>query len=404
MPRLRFEQLLEIYRATTFAADGLTGELELPSEAVAKTLVFIDDDDDAREDGGLGVKGNPAKLKIGDKADLILGKPKPALGRLAKDLDGLLEAPDARSAEPASYFLFGSKYANGDANPPAEMANYRRVLKFVDRLKHAAAAFDTARQALVFLNGDDRVTVLVQYKVADLARLDVIAMDRLDGLFTDDVHQDQKLEILGQAVVKIAAGVPSAQQFTHLLRNIDTLQETVRSGYRLFVSNFSYAKVRGELEAAKLEFVGKIHKTIVDIQGQLLGIPIATFVVASQMKRATACSVETIADVAIAGGAWIFFGLLILAIANQWMTLSAVGDEVERQKTKIERDFDIDMFASVFARLATRIIVYRVGFVVVASVALGGAIFATIAFQRLVDGDWGACLSGAVAVATPAKS
>jgi len=401
MPRLRFEQLLEIYRATTFATDGSPCELEVPSEAVIKTLVLIDEDDDARADSGLGVKGDPAKLKIGDKAALVVGSPTPALGRLAKNLDGLLEAPDARVEEPASYFFYEPKYAKGDANPPAEMDNYRRVLKFVDRLKHAAAAFDTARQALVFLNGGDRLTVFVQYKVEDLTRLDATAMDRLEALFKDEVHGDQKLEILGQAVVKVAAGAPSAQQFTQLLRNVVTLVETVGNGYRLFVSNFSYAKVRGELETAKLEFVSKIHKTIIDIQGQLLGIPIATFVVASQMKRATTCSVETIADVAIVGGAWIFFGLLALAITNQWMTLSAISDEVFRQKNKIKRDFDIDMFASVFARLGTRILVYRVGFVAIAFVGLGGAIFATVAFQRLVEGDWGACLRGALPIALP---
>jgi len=402
MPRLRFDQLLPLYRATTFSADGATGDLKVAAEEIKQTLVFIDGDDDARDDSGLGIKGDPTKLKLGDVATLTIQPPRAAIGRLSRDLDALLAHPEARSVEPEHYYLYATNYARGDANPPAEMASYRRVLKFINRLKLAATAFDPARQTLIFIRGEDRVLIPVAYGAAQLSNLDGLSFDGLETLFGDGLHEDQKHEILAQAILNLVAGTPSAQRFDHLLRNAGDLQGAVKNGYRLFVSNFSFAKVQNEVETAKLEFIGKIHKTVVDIQGQLLGIPIATFVVASQMKRAVGCSAEILTNVAVTAGAWIFLVMFLLAIANQWMTLDAIGKEIVRQRKKIERDFSIDLFTASFEALETRILVYRIGFIMLAAVALAGAVFASIAFDRLVDGPWWSCVRGVTALVPPA--
>ncbi len=44
-------------------------------------------------------------------------------------------------------------------------------------------------------------------------------------------------------------------------------------------------------------------------------------------------------DAAVLVGAWIFFVLLLMAIANQWMTLGAINAEIIRQKKKVAHDF-----------------------------------------------------------------
>lgn len=87
-------------------------------------------------------------------------------------------------------------------------------------------------------------------------------------------------------------------------------------GYRLFVSNFSYDKVISELELAKVEYTGKIHKAFTDIQNQILGIPVATVVVATQMKSAPQIGYEFWVNIAVLTGCWIFVMLVGLLICN----------------------------------------------------------------------------------------
>lgn len=121
-------------------------------------------------------------------------------------------------------------------------------------------------------------------------------------------------------------------RFGHLLRNLDLVSDEFEKGYRLFVSRFSYSKIRDDVETARIDFVGKIHKTIVDTQGQLLGIPVATIVVASQLKRSHNCDVAFWTNLAVLLGAWVFIALLAIAIVNQWHTLNVLKTEIGRQQ------------------------------------------------------------------------
>jgi hypothetical protein len=406
MPQLRFQTLLPIYRNTAFTADGKAGVLTVADQVVLDTLRWIDLDPDALQDSGLTLKADPASLTVGATVNLDIAPPRLALGRLVTDVDALLKTPRARTEEPDAYFLSGSGYAAGQANPPPLLAAYRQVLALTALLKEAAAAFDPSRQELLFIVAGVRINVPTLYQADQLAQLDETAWNELAAVFAEDTHRDQKLEILSSASVHLVEAQPPAERFAYLLKNLGSLKAEVAKGYRLFVSSFSYAKVRSELETARLEFIGKIHKTLVDIQGQLLGIPIATFVVASQMKGADKCSPEGWMDAAVLAGAWIFYVLLLLAIANQWLTLGAINAEIDRQKKKVAKDFEAAsaLFKDVFDQLSTRTKVYRGAFILVGVIGLAGALFATWAFSHVAPGAVWGCLSGQIPIVfTPPK-
>jgi len=190
-----------------------------------------------------------------------------------------------------------------------------------------------------------------------------------------------------------------ASRFAYLLDNIAAVTDEVRNGYRLFASSFSYAKIRSDLEAARVEYISKIHKTLIDIQGQLLGVPVATIIVASQFKIANSCGVELWTNVAILSGAWVFFGLLLIAIVNQWLTLSSVSDEIERQRERLTAEYAAisDQFLDIFAGLLRRIVWHRLVLFGIGGVAFVGAIFASIAFVHLTGADLRGCRTGSAA-------
>lgn len=248
----------------------------------------------------------------------------------------------------------------------------------------AASYLDRTRQELVFFR-DGKFVVPVRYDSAGVLKLDASAAEQLLHHFQDSVHREQKLAILTEAIAHICEGQPTGQRFGYMLQNLSAVSEEVRNGYRLFASSFSYAKIRSEVEAAKLEFVGKIHKTFIDIQGQLLGIPVATIIVASQLKQVTGCGLELWTNVAVLGGAWIFVILLMLAIINQWLTLSALAAEIVRQRTKLVADYAAisETFTPIFAGLIFRIRWHRGGLIAIGLIALAGAIFATLAYAKL---------------------
>lgn len=174
-------------------------------------------------------------------------------------------------------------------------------------------------------------------------------------------------------------------------------------GNKLFVSSFSYSKIRSELETARLDYIGKINKTFVDIQGQLLGIPVATVIVGSQLKVASTCGVELWRNAAVMAGAWSFLILLAFAVVNQWITLSAVRGEIDRQQKKLQGEYAAisDRFIKIFKGLQARLCWQRFALVVVFGLAFVGAVFASYAFGQLARVNVWACLTGQLPFVVP---
>lgn len=178
------------------------------------------------------------------------------------------------------------------------------------------------------------------------------------------------------------------------MREVADMADTVAAGYRLFASSFTYSKIRREVESAQAEFIARIHKTFVDLQGQILGIPVATIVVASQLKPAATCGPEIWTNLGVVAGAWIFVLFLIASIANQWLTLNAVTFEFERQRHRLIHDFaEVETdFDSVFTQLRRRAFWHRCVFVVIGVIGFGGALFATWVASKLMTVNIQTCI------------
>lgn len=130
---------------------------------------------------------------------------------------------------------------------------------------------------------------------------------------------------------------PKELRFATLLNNIAEFHRSLLMATNCSLPPFSFEKVRDQAESIKLEYLNKIHKTFSDIQGQLLGIPVSTIVVATQFKDVTlltesARTGQMWLNVAILVGAFIFCLLLTCAVFNQKHTLHALCQEIDRIK------------------------------------------------------------------------
>jgi len=394
MASICFDQLLTIYRHTTFDLRGDEGVLSIVSPDVLAAINTIEGDEQAGEDANLAVLVEPNTLAVGQKVRIRVGAPRLALGVLVRTFNDLLSSPEARLSEPKAYFVVDRALEKSTRHPPSMLIAYRKILELVALFAEAASYLDRTRQELVFFR-EGKFVVPVRYDAEAISKVSLATAEKLLDMFREDLHKDQKLAILSEAIAHTGESQPVARRFAYLLENIDKLVDEVGNGYRLFVSSFSYSKIRSELENAKVEYIGKIHRTLIDIQGQLLGIPVATIVVASQLKVATSCGLEFWTNIAVLSGAWIFVILLLVAIINQWLTLTSIGDEIARQKGKLANDYAAisDQFTDVLSGLSGRISWHRYVLIGLGIIAFMGAIFATAAFHRLDGVDMRVCFA-----------
>lgn len=358
MTKIEFSHLLTIYRASNFAADGKSASVRIENVAVRDALSIALHEDNF-EDAGITVDGDPDDIKVGDVIGIQTQIPKISLGYLALDFDALISMRRATFSEPKNYYLIKERYSKADPAPPFSVTRYRKVLQLVKLLREGAAYLDKDRDELVFIKSGKYI-IPIEYTPGELAVADVDAIDKITGLFSadDDAHKEQKLAVLTTAVLSLLEGVTVGRRFRKLLIDLPELSNKFADGYKIYLSNFSYDKVRDELQAWKVDYTAKIHKVFGEIQNQLLGIPIATVVVATQLKLAGQNDKAIfLANVAVVIGCWIFSALFLLLCRNQAKTLEVLEMEIDRQEEKMKADYEpvLIMFKEVFTSLRGRV-------------------------------------------------
>ena len=349
-----FETLTDMYRRMEFQDEFRAGSLLVSDQSDCDLINTLLDDPDE-----YGVSIDSGTVALGTALTLRVTPPRSGLGSVFTTHDRLLNAPKNQCEEPANYFILDTKFRNDDEDVPVFISNYRAILKFVDLLKGAAAYFDNKAYQLVFLK-KEVIKLLPRFTAETVQNLKREYLDNLMACFNDDTHKDQKLDILIESIQAISEEVESQGVFTFLLDNIQRLHEQFLKGYRIYSSGFSYDKVMDQLRAAKVEEMGKIHKAFSDIQNHILGIPVASVIVATQFKEATDWSREGLTNTIILLGCAFAATLIWLALSNQMQSIKALGEEIEYRKKQINKEFsfikdDVDgVFRSITERLKTQ--------------------------------------------------
>jgi hypothetical protein len=377
MSEAKFETLCTLYRAADFG-QGHAASLIISNEEIHKALETCLSD---VSEYAVGLDADEVKFPIGSTVQLQFGAPRSGLGTLADNLAQLLGSTRARLQEPKDYFLIDGKFAKNDAKIPDDVEKYRLVLRLIEEFQKAAAFLDKEKGMLVFVHGG-KFELPINYEVVDLLKVDNAAAAKLLSFVGDDTHKEKKLGILEGAMRTVLESWPKERRLAHLLSALPQLAEKARDGYQLFIADFSYDKVRDATEAAKVEYAAKIHKAFSDIQTQILGIPVATIVVATQMKDAKDWGYEFWVNTAVLAGCWVFAILVGFVLWNQTQTLAVLNDEITRQQNQIQRKYkDIaDQFAETFMFLHRRLCLQRwalgaVGVVLVVGLALAHLVY-----------------------------
>ncbi|HEX5718858.1 MAG TPA: hypothetical protein VF179_22035 [Thermoanaerobaculia bacterium] len=295
-------------------------------------------------------------LAVGEVVSLEIGTPRVGFGLLVATFSELLAAPSARVCEPARYLVLEGLVSKADVKGDDDIVTrYRAALDLILTLKRSAAFLDTDEQTLVFIRSG-KFEIPCLYGIDDLRNLSLSTIRELAAIIPTGTHEEQCLAILAEAATEMTGHSPGDNRFSYLLSHSLELKKRYEEGYKLFASGFSYEKVRDQVEAARVEYTGKIHKVLADIQNQLLGIPVATIIVATQMKDAKAAGYEFWVNIAVLIGCWVFAALMFFVLHNQSQTLEVVRGEIERQRRQLEKEYVAvaGNFSQTFLQLTSR--------------------------------------------------
>jgi len=292
----------------------------------------------------------------------------------ALSMEDLLVAPSRLISPPKTFYLAEVDLfvlAKSDEIPD-EIRNYFLVAKFASTLISIAdhAMIDIPKA--IFLHGE-KLELSLCYTKEDL-----LYLDGLDKFVTDfveaEIHKEQKSTIIkGVLLEMLKNNEIDRLTLSCLIRRFSEFLERVNANYQLYVSEFSFDKIKNKFESEKLELTIKLNKIISDIQNQLLAVPVALVLVGSQMEKTNSLTVK---NISLWLGALIFGFLMSLLIRNQRSSLEAIKLEIESQWENIENKhkFVADRLSAHYLQLNKRyfsqkIFLMLISFIVAVSIS-----------------------------------
>lgn len=350
-------ELVRVYRALSNKShedNTIEGDLVVHDAAMRETLISADDEQ-VSIDIGLSALSEPADIDVGAtvRVRLFASKQLP----IFRDLSAFL-GNGSRLLDPInSFYIIDKDWFSEDAEQPAESNNLKALQQVMVQLNESATIVDKEKRKLFFADGAGPVELPINVAQDDLVAVKPEVAAAFVEFCCDSLHRQHRLEAVSKVAIKLTRGMPANDRLHYILRNLDKMLSDAKSQHAVFLSAFSYEKVRDEIESMKVEYTTKIHKVLSDIQGQLLGIPAATVIVATQMKTAINTGSEFIANIAILLGAWIFGVFLILLLKNQQHTLDIIETEVNRQKRQLREELPevTNKFDGIFTSLHERL-------------------------------------------------
>lgn len=218
------------------------------------------------------------------------------------------------------------------ASVPPSVANYFAASQLCHLLPLLADMAANSGQSQHFIKSpESRIEIRLEYQVGDLVPLESLPLFESEYAAATH-HKDQKRSIVRAVLLDAFKGKKSIT-IGDLLPRFESIIENVRSNYAMYAGEFSFEKIKAEVEKDNLDSTLKLNKTLSEIQNQLLAMPVALVLVGGQMIPDTGLSIK---NCVIWLGAFVFGILMMLLIRNQLHAIDAITEEVRLRKIKVD--------------------------------------------------------------------
>lgn len=242
----------------------------------------------------------------------------------AFSLEDLLATSQRRQSVPAKFYLADVDYLfDGDYDvAPQIVRSYVDAVTLIGLFSPPLADHVVPKGAakLIFFHGE-KIELFLEYSREEMSCLSGVAEFAQEYMNTE-THVEQKRTIVKSILLEMKKEVGGEKFHVGLIMSrFEEFARRVSSSYQLYVSEFSFQKIKAEVEKSKFEALSKINKVFSDIQNQLLAIPVALVVVCGQMEVVNGFSLK---NFFILVSSLIFAIFMLFLILNQRNTLSTI--------------------------------------------------------------------------------
>ena len=209
---------------------------------------------------------------------------------------------------------------------------YRIILKLIESIeyisKHTYIDSDLKTAIIVSEEQSLLFPIIYDVSVCEISDDDLIEKLQETIIIFKEAISEKKLLFLNQFIAFLKSENEN-ERFTFLIKNIVTYYEKSISSYQYYLRDFSYNKLKVELDSKALEFAQKIQSVINDSQSKLIAIPTAFVLVIAAFDFEKVLSSKNIGAII---SLFIFSILIQLFLNNQRSALKFIKQNIDAYK------------------------------------------------------------------------
>lgn len=254
----------------------------------------------------------------------------PSSANVYVDIRQMLEHVRHRTRTPARFTLLDVDFTyppTDTTTVPKTVTYYMEAVRLWTVLEKLA---DVRNGGLLFVSSHDaQLTILPEYSADDLRPL--ASFPRFTAEFSnEESHADQKRAIIRSVLIE-----QFRPQQSVMLRNVldqfEDIATNARHSLAMYMSEFSVAKVKAEIERQNLDDTLSLNKTLAEIQNQLLALPAAILLAGATIKAG-----EDLRNYAVLAGIAVFTIFVLTLASNQRHTIDAISTQIANRKSNVE--------------------------------------------------------------------
>lgn len=337
MSLINREQLIALYKQANFDENYEKGRILVDTDSVAQNLQLAFND--PKITGWR--KSQPSDIQVGQERTFFHEFPRSSdFGHFFRNIDEFCQNKFFKVKNTKIFYIIDLKWdSKATIAKPVLIEKYETLIKFIKLIQESAVFVDSATSRMVYIE-PEKLEIDINYSSTELENLDIDTIKKFESFLSDDLHRKQKFAILAKAIVNQCKTIDAENRFPHFLKHLKDVYEKLDQDYAIFAAKFSFDEVYNEIRNTKLEEQVKIHKVITDIQNQILGIPIATVIVATQFKAQSQIQKDYTyqfwVNTGVMIGVVIFSITMLFLIKNQYDSLKSIRKELKRKNEDLK--------------------------------------------------------------------
>jgi hypothetical protein len=235
---------------------------------------------------------------------------------------------------PKKYYINDIQYLNSTQENNEYLKKYTAITTLIERLTTKAKFISEEENKTICLIQDNSFIEIPIETVIYEEYLEQKNIKLINQYIEDINAYKEKKTIFIKELIDFLYNKPKKDRFNELVLYFEEFYEKCNTSFDYYLSNFSFNKIKLELDNSVLEYSKNIRSIINDSQSKLIAIPAAFILGVSQIDYANPFILKNLLIVA---SAFLFSYIISIFIINQKNAIEIISDNLNNFKTTYER-------------------------------------------------------------------